>query len=91
MNFNPDISKQANEVAFSRKTNKVSHRSLTFDNMPVAQTNSQKHLGMQIDNTLNSMNDLFDFKVRVYLSKLDFNDTHREKLCFTQFSIRMAA
>ena len=56
MNFNPDISKQANEVAFSRKTNKVSHRSLTFDNMPVAQTNSQKHLGMQIDNTLNSMN-----------------------------------
>lgn len=53
MNFNPDISKKTHEVVFSRKTVKVSHRSLNFDNIPVAQTSSQKHLRMQTKNTLN--------------------------------------
>ena len=54
MNFNPDISKQAHEVAFSRKRSLVSHPSLTFiNNIPVAQTSSQKHLGMHLDKKLN--------------------------------------
>ena len=37
MSFNPDISKQAHEVEFLRKNLKISHPSLTFNNMPVAQ------------------------------------------------------
>ena len=53
MSFNPDISKQAHEVIFSRKRSLVYHPSLTFNNIPVAQTSSQKHLGMHLDKKLN--------------------------------------
>ena len=41
MIFNPDISKQAQEVIFSRKTNKISHPTTTF-NTVVAHTPYQK-------------------------------------------------
>ena len=53
MSFNPDISKQAHEVIFSRKRSVSSHPPLTFNNIPVAQTNSQKHLRMRLDKKLN--------------------------------------
>ena len=53
MSFNPDISKQAHEVIFSRKRSVITHPPLTFNNIPVAQTNSQKHLGMHLDRKLN--------------------------------------
>ena len=53
MSFNPDISKQAHEVIFSCKRSVPSHPPLTFNNIPVARTNSQKHLGMQLDKKLN--------------------------------------
>ena len=38
---------------FSRKRSITSHPPLTFNNTPVAQTNPQKHLGMQLDKKLN--------------------------------------
>ena len=53
MNFNPDLSKQAQEVIFSRKTVKVSHPSITFNTVPVARTACQKHLGLYLDEKLN--------------------------------------
>ena len=53
MRFNPDISKQAHEVIFSRKNLLTFHPPLTFNSIPVAQTNCQKHLGMQLDKKLN--------------------------------------
>ena len=53
MSFNPDISKQAYKVTFCRKRSVASRPPLTFNNIPVAQTNSQKHLGMQLDKKLN--------------------------------------
>ena len=53
ISFIPDISKQANEIIFSQKKSIASHPPLTFNNMPVSQTNSQKHLGMQLDKKLN--------------------------------------
>ena len=53
MSFNPDVSKEAREVTFSRKRSVSSHPPLTFNNIPVAQTNSQIHLGMQLDKKLN--------------------------------------
>ena len=56
MIFNPDTSKQAQEVVFSRKTEKVNHMSLTFNVKPVAQTSHQKHLGLYIDEKLNFSN-----------------------------------
>ena len=53
MNFNPDLSKQAQEVIFSRKTVKVSHPSDTFNTVPVACTSCQKHLGLYLDEKVN--------------------------------------
>ena len=41
--FNPDLTKQAQEVIFSRKLNKPVHPNLTFNNSQVNQTESQKH------------------------------------------------
>ena len=53
MSFNPDMSKQAHEVIFSRKNPLTFHPPLTFNCIPVSQTNCQKHLGMQLDKKLN--------------------------------------
>ena len=53
MIFNPDLSKQAQEVIFSRKTNKISHPTATFNTVPVARTSCQKHLGLHLDEKLN--------------------------------------
>ena len=43
MIFNPDASKQAQEVIFNRKIKKTTHLSMVFNNAIVSQTNSQKH------------------------------------------------
>ena len=53
MSFNPDPSKQAQEVIFSRNIKKPNHPELIFNNIPVNQTSYQKHLGMFLDNKLN--------------------------------------
>ena len=53
MSFNPDRSKQAEEVIFSRKTSIQSHPVLTFDNSPVIKTTHHKHLGLILDEKLN--------------------------------------
>ena len=49
MNFNPDPSKQAHEIIFSRKTKKICHPSLRFNNSIVSQSPYQKHLGKFLD------------------------------------------
>ena len=51
MSFNPDPSKQAQEIILSRKTKK-SHPSLRFNNSIVSQTPYQKHLGIFLDTQL---------------------------------------
>ena len=53
MIFNLDLSKQAQEVIFSRKTNKVSHPTTAFNTVPVARTSCQKHLVLHLDEKLN--------------------------------------
>ena len=53
MSFNPDVSKQAQEVIFSRKQVKSVHPDLVFNNIPVHQTHCQKHLGIYLDMKLN--------------------------------------
>ena len=52
MSFNPDPSKQAQEVIFSRKINKVYHLIVLFNNSTVQQISSQKHLGIHLDEEL---------------------------------------
>ena len=53
MSFNPDLSKQAQEVIFSRKVFRVDHPVVTFNKSPVAHTPCQKHLGLYLDERLN--------------------------------------
>ena len=49
MSFNPDPSKEAQEVIFSRKSKRSTHPPLVFNNINVSQTFSQKQLGVILD------------------------------------------
>ena len=53
MIFNPELSKPAQEVIFSRKTNKINHPTTTFNTIPIVPTSYQKHLGLYLDEKLN--------------------------------------
>ena len=53
MIFNPDLSKQAQEVIFSRKIKKLLHPTLLFNNIPLNNSLFQKHLGLTLDIKLN--------------------------------------
>ena len=52
MSFNPDLSKQAQQVIFSRKLQKSTHSTLSFINNTVTQSVTQKHLGMLLNTKL---------------------------------------
>ena len=52
MSFNPGISKQAQEVIFSRKLKKAPHPPLMFNSNLVNKASSQKHLGIIPDESL---------------------------------------
>ena len=56
MSINPDKSKQAQEVKFSRKTQRVIDPPAIFNNMPVVCSSCQKHLGIYLDERLNFSN-----------------------------------
>ena len=53
MNFNPDPTKQAQELIFSRKVQTTNHPPLFFNENVVPKTTLQKHLGMFLDSKLN--------------------------------------
>ena len=52
MSFNPDPSKQAQEVIFTRKVKKVVHPPIFFNNKPVQQVSLQNNLGLLLDISL---------------------------------------
>ena len=52
MSFNPDISKQAVEVFFSKKQKKSILDPLVFNNIPVKKVEETRHLGMILDSKL---------------------------------------
>ena len=52
MIFNPDASKQAQEIVLSRKANASNHATVYFNNVPVIRDNIQKHLGLFLDSKL---------------------------------------
>ena len=49
INFNPDTSKQVQEVLFGRMLKVTAHPQLVFNNNPVHETATKKHLGMFLD------------------------------------------
>ena len=51
--FNPDFTKQAQEVIFCRKLIRPIHALIKFSNLPVQNASSQKHLGLMLDEKLN--------------------------------------
>ena len=53
MLFNPDPSKPAEEVIFSRKRKEESHPVISLNNIEVERTPYQKHLGLLLDEKLN--------------------------------------
>ena len=53
MSFNPDPTKQAQEMIFSRKVEATNHPPLFFNENDVPKTTFQKHLGMFLDSKLN--------------------------------------
>ena len=53
MSFNPDPTKQAQELIFSRKVQTTNHPPLFFNENVVPKTTLQKHLGMFLDSKLN--------------------------------------
>ena len=52
MNFNPDPTKQAREVIFSRKAKEIYHPPLVFNNTIVSQSSFQKHVSVILDSKL---------------------------------------
>ena len=52
MSFNPDRTKQVQEIIFSRKKNATIHPSLFFNNSEVRLISNQKHLGLTLDSKL---------------------------------------
>ena len=53
MSFNPDPSKQAQEIIFSKKNIKPNHPDLYFNQLKVKRVSTQKHLGVILDEKLN--------------------------------------
>ena len=66
MSFNPDTSKQAQEIIFSRKTKKIIHPLLRFNNSIVLQTPYQKHLGIFLNAWL-----IFEEHLKVITTKVN--------------------
>ena len=53
MSFNLDVSKQVQEVIFSRKKNIKNHPIVSFNNLHINRKSTQKHLGLLLDEKLN--------------------------------------
>ena len=64
MAFNPDLSKQAQEIVFSRKSHKISRPKVNFNNSTFVQSIYQKHLGLYLDEKLN-----FSHRIKEKISK----------------------
>ena len=52
MNFNPDPTKQAIQVVFTRKSKQIDHPKIYFNNIEVKTVNDHKHLGLILDSKL---------------------------------------
>ena len=60
MAFNPDPTKQANEMIFSRKKNKPNHPDLVFNGSRVTRVDEHKYLGLILQPSLSFEKHLFE-------------------------------
>ena len=58
MSFNPDITKKAHEIIFSRKKNGTSQPSLYFNNARIQRQFVQKHLVLLLDEKLSCLGNI---------------------------------
>ena len=63
MIFNPDASKQAQEIVFSHKRNAGNYETVHFNNVSVIRGNIQKHLAFFLDSKL-SFSDHINEKIK---------------------------
>ena len=83
MIFNPDLTKQAPVVIFSRKTKKLLHPSLSFNNILLKNIIFQKHLGLTLDIKLNFVEHIkISLKklVKIWAYSVGFNQTYQDHL-----------
>ena len=66
MVFNPDMTRQAQEVIFRRKTKKLLHPCLSFNDSPSKNSISQKHLGLTLDVKLNFVDHIKNITRKIY-------------------------
>ena len=52
MSFNPDLTKQAVQVVFTRKSKQIDHPKIYFNNNEVKTVNDHKHFGLILDSKL---------------------------------------
>ena len=64
MSFNPDVSKQAQEVFFFHKSHRLTHPPVLFNNIPVKRCSIQKHLVIHLDEKLS-----FNYHVKEKITK----------------------
>ena len=62
MSFNPDRTKLAQEIIFSRKKNAATYPPLFFNNSEIKLSSNQKHLGLPLDSKL-SFNEHINDKI----------------------------
>ena len=65
MIFNPDLSKQVQEVIFSRKIKKLLYPTLLFNNIPLSTSLFQEHLGLTLDIKLNLLEHLKSITTKI--------------------------
>ena len=64
MEFNPDPTKQAREVLFTRKISSLTHPPLFFNNIEVSKVNEHTHLGIILDSKLTFINHITE-KIKI--------------------------
>ena len=84
MIFNPDVSKQAQEVVFSHKGIRTNHATVYFNNDPVIRENFLKHLGLFLDSKLNFSGHINE-KIKKAIKGI--NITRKMNLSLPRFSL----
>ena len=70
MLFNPDITKEVQEIFFYQKENNKSHPSLYFNNAWIQRKSVQKHLGLILDKKFSFLEHI---NVNLKKAKVGFN------------------
>ena len=80
MIFNPDLTKQMQEVIFSRKTKKLLYPSLSFNNIRLKNSVFQKHLGLTLDVKLKFVEHIKGITQKLWAYYVDFNQYYVDHL-----------